>query len=74
MGMMVSQITSDTNVYSTVYSGSDKKNIKAPRHWPLWRYSPVTGEFPTQRASNPEMFQFDDVIMLWSGISILQTG
>ena len=26
-----------------------KENIKAPRHWPLW---PLTGEFPTQRASN----------------------
>ena len=25
--------------------------------------SPVTGEFPAQRASNVEMFQFDDVIM-----------
>ena len=25
--------------------------------------SPVTGEFPTQRASNAEMFLFDDVIM-----------
>ena len=23
-------------VYSTVYSGADKKNIKAPRHSPLW--------------------------------------
>ena len=25
--------------------------------------SPVNGEFPTQRASNAEMFPFDDVIM-----------
>ena len=25
--------------------------------------SPVTGEFPTQRASNAELFSFDDVIM-----------
>ena len=23
-------------VYSTVCSGTNKKNIKAPRHWPLW--------------------------------------
>ena len=26
--------------------------------------SPVTGEFPSQMASNAEMFQFDDVIMI----------
>ena len=25
----------------------------------------VTGEFPTQKASNAEMFPFDDVIMIW---------
>ena len=36
-GPMASQITSLTIVCSTVYSGADqKKNIKAPRHWPLW--------------------------------------
>ena len=35
MGETASQITSLTIVYSTVYSGADKKNIKAPRHWPL---------------------------------------
>ena len=39
-----------------------EENIKAPRHWPLWRNSPVTGEFPTQRASNAKIFPFDDVI------------
>ena len=27
--------------------------------------SPVTGEFPAHRASNAEMFPFDDVIMWW---------
>ena len=26
--------------------------------------SPMTGEFPTQRASDAKMFPFDDVIML----------
>ena len=31
-----------------------KGYIKAPRHWPLCRESPVTGEFPTQKASNAE--------------------
>ena len=30
------------------------EKIKAPRHWLLEENSPVTGEFPTQRASNAE--------------------
>ena len=34
MGVMTSQITSLTIVYSTVYSDADQRNIKAPRHWP----------------------------------------
>ena len=33
MGAMASLITNLTIVYSTVYS--DKKNVKAPRQWPL---------------------------------------
>ena len=32
------------------------ENIKAPRHWPLWRE--LTGEFPSQRASNAENVSF----------------
>ena len=35
--MSASQITSLTIVYSTVYSGAVKENIKAPCHWPLCR-------------------------------------
>ena len=35
MGAMATQITSLTMVHSTVYSGADKKTIKAARHWPL---------------------------------------
>ena len=35
MSAIASQMNSHTIVYSTVYSGADKKNIKAPRHWPL---------------------------------------
>ena len=31
-----------------------KENIKAPHHWLLWGNSPVTAEFPAQRASNAE--------------------
>ena len=30
-----------------------KKNIKAPRHWSLWRES--TGDIPSQRANNAEI-------------------
>ena len=44
MTTMAFQISSLTIVYSAVYSGADQRNIKAPR--------PVTGDFPTQRASN----------------------
>ena len=36
------------------YSGMNKKNIKAPRHWPLCGEFTGTGEFAAQRASNPE--------------------
>ena len=43
MSAMASQITSFTIVYSTVYSGVNKENIKTPRHWPLW------GEFTGRR-------------------------
>ena len=46
MGAMASQITRLTTVYSTVYSGTDQRNIKAPRNWPLCR------EFTGERASN----------------------
>ena len=33
---MASQITSPMIVYTSVYSGADQRNIKAPLHWPLW--------------------------------------
>ena len=52
MGVMASQITCLTIVYSTVYSGTE--NIKAPRHWPSAGNLPVTDEFPAQKASNAE--------------------
>ena len=64
MGAMASQITSLTIVYSTVYSGADQ--IKHQSSASLTFVSgnpPVTGGFPSQRASNAEMFPFDDVIM-----------
>ena len=54
MGPIASQITSLTIVYSIVYSDADKKNIKAPRHWPLCGEFTGTGEFPAQMASYAE--------------------
>ena len=43
MSLIASQITSLTIVYSTVYSDTDQRNIKAPCHWPL------CGEFTGDR-------------------------
>ena len=37
MSMMASHITSFTIVYSIIYSGTDQRNIKALRQWPLCR-------------------------------------
>ena len=59
MSAMASQITSFAIVYSTVCSGTSKLRVTGPCEG----NSPVTGEFPTQRASNAEMFPFDDVTM-----------
>ena len=53
MSAMVSQTPSLTIVYSTVYSGADQKNKF--RITDLFEgNSPVTGEFPAQRASNAQ--------------------
>ena len=55
MGAMTSQITSLTNVYSTVYLGVDKKKTSKLRVTGLCAgNSMVTSEFPAQRASNAE--------------------
>ena len=51
---VASQITSLTVVYSIVYSGTDQRNIKAPRHWPLCGEFTGTGEFPVKMACNAE--------------------
>ena len=50
-GAMMSQIT----CVAIVYSDTDKKNIQATCHWPLWREFTVHRWIPrTQRASNAE--------------------
>ena len=59
MSAMASQITSLTIVYSTVYSRRRSKKTSKVRVTGLCAgNSPVTGEFPAQRASNAEMFPF----------------
>ena len=72
MGMMASQITSLTVVYSTVYSDANQRKISKLRvpglcvgnsPGPVREFT-GTGEFPAHRASNAEMFPFDDVIMV----------
>ena len=52
MGTIASQITSLTIVYSTVYSGADQR--KHQRSASLAFVDPMTGECPTQMASNAE--------------------
>ena len=59
MGTMVSQITSPTIVYSTVYLGADQRKHQKLRLTSLCAgNSPGTGEFPTQMASNAENISF----------------
>ena len=64
IGMMPSQITSLTIVYSTVYSDTDQRKHQSLHVTGLCAgNSLVTGGFPAQMASNMEIFPFDDVIM-----------
>ena len=53
MSLIASQITSLTIVYSTVYSGEDRRKYEMFRFTGLCAGNlPVTGEFPAQMASN----------------------
>ena len=54
MGVMASQITSLTIVYSTVYSDADQRKHQSPALLAFAGNSPLTGEFSTQRDSNAE--------------------
>ena len=54
MGVLASQVTSLTIVYSTVHSGADQKTPKLRVTGLCAGNSPVTGEFPAQMASNAE--------------------
>ena len=60
MSAMASQITSLTIVYSTVYSCADQRKHQSSASLAFGqRNSPVTGEFPAQRASDAKMFPFE---------------
>ena len=55
MSAMASQITSVSIVCSTICSGADKKKASELRFTGLCEGNqPVTGGFPSQRASNAE--------------------
>ena len=54
MGAMAPQITGLTIVYSTVYSGVDHRKRQSSASLAFVRYSPGTGEFSAQMASNAE--------------------
>ena len=54
MGATASQITSITIVYSSVYSGEDKKAPKLCTTGLCAGNSPVTGAFPAEMARNAE--------------------
>ena len=55
MGAIASQITSLTIVYSTVYSDADQRKHQSSASLAFCvGYSPGTGEFPAQMASNAE--------------------
>ena len=56
MGTMASQNTSLTIVYSIVYSAQIKETSKLRVTGLCVGNSPVTGEFPAQKASNVEDF------------------
>ena len=63
MGTMVSQITSLTIVYPTVYSGADQRKHQSLRHWPLWGDFTGDRESPHKGPVTRKMFPFDDVII-----------
>ena len=66
MGVMASQITNLTVVYSTVYSGTDQRKHRSSASLAFVRgihRSPVNS--PHKRPVTRKMFPSDDVIMKW---------
>ena len=65
MSAMASQITTVSRLFAQPFVQVQiKENTKAPCVTGLWEWNPpVTGGFPSQKASNAENVPFDDVIM-----------
>ena len=61
MSTVASKITSLTSVYSTVYRSNKTSKLRVTGL--CAGNSPVTGEFPTQRASDAQNILFGDVIV-----------
>ena len=60
MGVIASQITSLTTVYSTVYSDADQRKHQSSPLLAIYAgKSPVPGDFPAQRPVTWRMFPFD---------------
>ena len=60
---MATQINGVFIVCSTVGSDADQRKHQSSASLALSGNSPVTGDFPAQKASNEENVSFDDVIM-----------
>ena len=66
MSAMASELPGVSIVSSFVCSGTDQRKHQSSASLVFVRVihrSPVTGEFPAQKASNAEMYPFDDVFM-----------
>ena len=75
MGVMASQITSLTSVYSTVYSGADQRKHQSSASLAFVlgiHRGPVNSphKWPVTR----KMLPFDDVIMTWANADVLPIG
>ena len=72
MGVIASQITSLTIVYSVVYSGADQRKQQSSASLAFVRGFTVTGEFPAQMAGNAEnvsiWWRHHEGSMLWSDL------
>ena len=71
MGVMASQITSLTIVYSTVYSGADQRKHQSSASLAFSGNLPVTGEFPAQMTSNVKneipQYAYSVNVIWWRG-------
>ena len=67
---MASQITRTWIIYSIVCSDADQRKHQLRATGLCEGNSPVTGAFPTQKASYAEIVPFGDVIMIHQGKSL----